>query len=305
MITGICSFIFLKYLGAFLWQTIAFTTAALYTSISQFISGFHVFICDFILFLKDLQDGCEHLIMVSTDFTLRCGQSVNDFVSACQQTIGSVYDLFCGGIYCVSYLSSSLLFGLKTLVILTGNGTILLITMIPNCLYYTTCGIVSFARYSSETLVHIVSNVICGVVALLSGVHTELSDIPPSSLFGTLIAFLCAIFLRSYVNNIWRAFWQKGKHIAQRFSNWDIRVYRYNKDETESCSKKSLLQQLEREREDKLCVICLNRNKNIVLQPCLHFCMCEVCMETLSAENYPPICPICRVYVINNLKVYG
>jgi hypothetical protein len=243
--------------------------------------------------------------VASTDFTYRFGKSVNSFVSVSQQTIASAYDVFCDGIYCVSYISSSLLFGLKTLVILTGNGTILLITMIPNGLYYSTCGIISIASYFSEKLVYIITNVFYGVAALFCGVHTELADIPPSSLFGTLIAFLCVIFLRSYVNNIWSALWQKGKHIAQRFSNWNIRVYRYTKDETESCSKKSLLQQLEREREDKLCVICLSRNKNIVLQPCLHFCMCEVCMETLSSENYPPICPICRVFVINNLKVYG
>ena len=102
-------------------------------------------------------------------------------------------------------------------------------------------------------------------------------------------------------------FLDNSKYIFEYFENKkNITNIDPNSTSKPSSSKNQLLFNFFKiQNDDKDTNITENRNKNIVLQPCLHFCMCEVCMETLSAENYPPICPICRVYVINNLKVYG
>ena len=36
------------------------------------------------------------------------------------------------------------------------------------------------------------------------------------------------------------------------------------------------------------CTVCLERPKNIILQPCFHFCICSKCLLKLDK------CPICR-----------
>ena len=36
------------------------------------------------------------------------------------------------------------------------------------------------------------------------------------------------------------------------------------------------------------CSVCLERPKNIILQPCFHFCLCSKCLIKLDK------CPICR-----------
>ena len=49
-----------------------------------------------------------------------------------------------------------------------------------------------------------------------------------------------------------------------------------------------LSQQLEREREQKLCVICLSRERNLLLHPCKHYCVCKTCARHVQD------CPVCR-----------
>lgn len=36
------------------------------------------------------------------------------------------------------------------------------------------------------------------------------------------------------------------------------------------------------------CMVCYKNPKNIILQPCFHFCLCSECLQKLTT------CPICR-----------
>lgn len=68
-----------------------------------------------------------------------------------------------------------------------------------------------------------------------------------------------------------------------------------------------LLEQVEREREDKLCVICQDREKCIMILPCRHLCICQDCQLRLMQRTDQPhsrTCPICRKNVKQTIKAY-
>ncbi len=47
------------------------------------------------------------------------------------------------------------------------------------------------------------------------------------------------------------------------------------------------------------CVVCLNKDKQIMLEPCNHVCLCEVCSKKIIKE-----CPICKQKITSRKKVY-
>jgi len=57
-------------------------------------------------------------------------------------------------------------------------------------------------------------------------------------------------------------------------------------------------QRLVHESEQKLCVVCLVENKNMLLMPCKHLCMCSKCAVGLDE------CPICRTTVEERVSVF-
>ncbi|XP_059481696.1 E3 ubiquitin-protein ligase RNF26-like [Neocloeon triangulifer] len=59
-----------------------------------------------------------------------------------------------------------------------------------------------------------------------------------------------------------------------------------------SVSPGNLKRQLLMEQEEKLCVVCLEKNKCVILMPCRHLCMCSDCSAVIS--NTTSACPICR-----------
>lgn len=57
-----------------------------------------------------------------------------------------------------------------------------------------------------------------------------------------------------------------------------------------------------RNSNDQTCVICQDRTKCIVLFPCKHLCLCDECSTNWS--RYQKVCPLCREYVRDKIKVY-
>ena len=58
--------------------------------------------------------------------------------------------------------------------------------------------------------------------------------------------------------------------------------------------------EVENEKDEKLCIICVDNNRNILLQPCNHFCMCNKCMLYKKWAK----CPLCRQHIQSTLDVY-
>ena len=66
----------------------------------------------------------------------------------------------------------------------------------------------------------------------------------------------------------------------------------------------ALMAQLEREREQNLCIVCQTEMKNIVLMPCRHMCMCKNCCKQLMEVYGKRSCPLCCQSIASTLEIY-
>ena len=55
-------------------------------------------------------------------------------------------------------------------------------------------------------------------------------------------------------------------------------------------------------RSDMLCVVCMEREKKVVLLPCKHMCMCKVCTAEIIADSAR--CPVCREHVADSFEAF-
>ena len=66
-----------------------------------------------------------------------------------------------------------------------------------------------------------------------------------------------------------------------------------------------LKEQLERERDQNLCVVCQTERKNIVLIPCRHMCMCKNCCVQLLERYERKSCPLCCQIITSTMEIYA
>jgi len=59
------------------------------------------------------------------------------------------------------------------------------------------------------------------------------------------------------------------------------------------------VKEMENIKNKYLCSVCFENNKNVVLEPCLHFSICRSCSEKVYK------CPICRGDIETILLVFG
>ena len=88
-------------------------------------------------------------------------------------------------------------------------------------------------------------------------------------------------------------------HLLQRRQN----KKRLNNADQDEDVEDMLFEQVEREREDKLCVICQDNEKCIMILPCRHLCICQDC-QVLLRQRGNNMCPICRRNVRQMIKAY-
>ena len=55
-------------------------------------------------------------------------------------------------------------------------------------------------------------------------------------------------------------------------------------------------------RSDMVCVVCMEREKKVVLLPCKHMCMCKVCTDEILAIKAQ--CPVCREPVVDSFAAF-
>ncbi|CAD8145391.1 unnamed protein product [Paramecium pentaurelia] len=63
--------------------------------------------------------------------------------------------------------------------------------------------------------------------------------------------------------------------------------------------KNSISVLLNSQNDQDICVICLTKTRSIILEPCLHFILCQDCVNHLDKE----ICPFCRIKIEKKIKV--
>jgi hypothetical protein len=67
-------------------------------------------------------------------------------------------------------------------------------------------------------------------------------------------------------------------------------------------TRQHLLYQLEQEQESKLCIVCQDRSRCVIILPCRHLCLCIECCSIIQREHGS--CPICRQDVRRTMKIY-
>lgn len=63
---------------------------------------------------------------------------------------------------------------------------------------------------------------------------------------------------------------------------------------------RELSAELERQKEEGLCVVCLDARREVVLKPCNHYCVCQMCADSLA----PKMCPMCRKRIQRIERIY-
>ena len=63
--------------------------------------------------------------------------------------------------------------------------------------------------------------------------------------------------------------------------------------------------ELELEKDKRLCVICQDNIKNILLMPCRHVCICRQCLREIRQGRLGLLqCPLCRTHIETSLEVF-
>lgn len=53
-------------------------------------------------------------------------------------------------------------------------------------------------------------------------------------------------------------------------------------------------------RDKIICVVCLSNERNVLIKPCNHVCVCNSCLDILKEKK----CPMCRTDISNTEIVY-
>lgn len=59
--------------------------------------------------------------------------------------------------------------------------------------------------------------------------------------------------------------------------------------------------QIEGQKEQRLCVICCEKEKSVVLLPCRHLCLCDSCSLHAGLD----MCPLCRECIVHKISVFS
>ena len=64
--------------------------------------------------------------------------------------------------------------------------------------------------------------------------------------------------------------------------------------------------EIERERDKRMCVVCQDAHKSVLILPCKHMCLCVACANQIVRSHFPErrICPLCRTRIERVMDVY-
>lgn len=309
-------FQFITFIGKLLLHSIFFLLNASFNFCLSFVDGLFVFFHELVLFLQDISDVTDSLFRFLSQLGNYIVQAVLHVISSFEVALTHFHTFICDLFDFAMFLMVSTLSNVKGLLILTGNSTLFLVRLGPELLFSLINRVTSTLFCSVQVLGCYIIHLGYSVYEFLMNVHHALADIPATSLLGLLLAVLIYFFVSTCIKTYtYGPLWQKLKDFfrtslehASQFKKPRIVTLQPSPSKSEVLdlkehSERQLLRQLEQEREEKLCVICHDRFKCVILLPCRHFCLCQPCVQTI--EETDPNCPLCRHYVINSLKVYS
>ena len=98
---------------------------------------------------------------------------------------------------------------------------------------------------------------------------------------------------------------EKKEEIRRKDSpRWQIKKKAKNEDEENEMYKNTIdqenfIQDWERLKQERACVVCLDRVKNIIFLPCAHLAACVECSVSMQK------CPVCRAPVEATVRTFS
>ncbi|OQR79435.1 hypothetical protein BIW11_05741 [Tropilaelaps mercedesae] len=83
---------------------------------------------------------------------------------------------------------------------------------------------------------------------------------------------------------------------------YNLRQRKPGQRSSRSSRVEAIKRQLQAEKESRLCVICSDRRRSVVLLPCRHFSFCGPCID--QSVRYYDHCPVCRTNIEEVVPVY-
>ncbi len=105
---------------------------------------------------------------------------------------------------------------------------------------------------------------------------------------------------RRWIVNLQRELSRRNNQLQQRIQN-QIRA----EEETQTLSDE--LRRLERKTIDLTdritCIVCQERERDLVILPCKHLCLCHTCADKICASK-DKTCPVCRQKISDTVEFY-
>lgn len=273
-----------------------------------------IFSEDFLIFLKDLMTVTGNVLDVGKDSILT---SLQFLYSIIQAAFGTTKELFTTGNVHTANVGQqcigsfvAMMNALKNLFVLIGNGAWFILTLVPTVLF----NIASYIYQISQIWIEIGWTFIAAswinVKEVASASVNYFLDVPLQAIIGCSFIVLLVAYRRVTLTFLFwlaiRMFQFLRSHLlAACFSILAIFRRRHhrnrsrlNQSHSRSSTANSPPFRKQSSTEENVCVICRDEQKNVVLLPCKHLCLCIGCSGSIHT------CPLCRRAISNILSVY-
>ncbi|XP_030243735.1 uncharacterized protein LOC115564042 [Drosophila navojoa] len=195
------------------------------------------------------------------------------------------------GLNLARYLAEELVLFMGNVLIGLGHCTLWTLMLVPRAIIvivdYIILALDQLARNIVERGTYLLKNVFqltIGIIMLLV-----------IYMFRRYVHLLALYLLRTIINEIsakWRLALQWSANWANEQISWVFQKFEVSVASANGSGHRSH------------CVVCLERNKNIVILPCRHLCLCKECAQQLHRLESGHRCPVCRTDVYALLPVY-
>lgn len=266
---------------------------------ATFITILKILLEDFYVFVSDISNGASNILCALTSGLMSVVNSIvtivealKTFLSVLLQACSIISNSIINGLYKIItgivYISTNL----KHFVTLVGSGIWFLITLLPLLIVSSFTLLTYYVGSVLQELINLISTSGKITKTFFGDLYNFVTDVPLESMAG-LLAGACI----TYIIVKFQLFLYN--QIASVIESWRLSWLRYRRRSIPQ-PEEEIMTNLE--KDERVCVICQERNKCILILPCRHLCVCTVC--NLKLRRYNATCPICRGTVQKTMKVF-
>lgn len=281
-----------------------------------------IFSEDFLIFLKDLIGVAANVLDVGKDSILT---SCAFFYSIVRATCTTITELFTtGNIHTINvgqqciHSFAAMMNSLRNLFVLIGNGTWFILTLVPTVLLSILTYVYQISQIWLEIGLSFSEAAWISMKEVTSASVNYFLDVPLQAIIGCSFIVLLVIYRRVTLTFMTWLTIRILQYLQSRLLTACLAVLstfrgRNNNNRSRlvqpTYPRASLLSTVcprlstqntkpNTTTDENVCVICRDEQKNVVLMPCRHLCLCITCSGSIHT------CPLCRKPIRNILSVY-